>query len=79
LQVQNAYDIQENIEAGTRYLGMLLKKFNNSLPLALAAYNAGPHRVQQCQGIPPIKETHNFVKAVCFNFLKYSNTSLPPQ
>jgi hypothetical protein len=72
LQVNNAYDIQENIWAGTRYLGMLLQKFNNNLPMALAAYNAGPQRVERCQGIPPIKETRGFVQDVCINFIQYS-------
>lgn len=78
LQVSNAYDIRENILAGTRYLGMLLQKFNNNLPLALAAYNAGPQRVARCQGIPPIKETQGFVRDVCNNFLQYSREPAPP-
>jgi hypothetical protein len=78
LQVSNPYDIQENIWGGTRYLGMLLQKFNNNLTLALAAYNAGPQRVQRCQGIPPIKETQGFVRDVCNNFLQYSKESPTP-
>jgi hypothetical protein len=77
LQVNNPYNIQENIWGGTCYLGILLQKFNNNLALALAAYNAGPNRVQKCQGIPPIKETQNFVRDVCINFLKYSGN--PPK
>jgi hypothetical protein len=77
LQVNNPYNIQENIWAGTCYLGILLQKFNNNLALALAAYNAGPQRVQKCQGIPPIKETQNFVRDVCITFLKYSGN--PPK
>jgi hypothetical protein len=77
MQVTRPYNIQENIWAGTCYLGMLLRKFNNNLPLALAAYNAGPDRVQKCQGIPPIKETQNFVRDVCVNFLEYSGN--PPK
>jgi soluble lytic murein transglycosylase-like protein len=72
LQVTNPYNIQENIGAGTRYLSMLLQKFHNNLPLALAAYNAGPQRVERCQGIPPIEETKGFVRNVCTNFLRYS-------
>lgn len=79
MQVSNPYDIQENIRAGTRYLGMLLQKFNNNLPLALAAYNAGPKRVERCQGIPPIKETQGFVRDVCTNFLQYSKLASPPR
>jgi soluble lytic murein transglycosylase-like protein len=51
---------------------MLLDKFGYRLPLALAAYNAGPQRVEQCQDIPPIKETQGFVREVCINFLHYS-------
>ena len=78
LQVTDPYDIQENIWAGTRYLGMLLQKFNNNLALALAAYNAGPQRVERCQGIPPIKETQGFVREVCANFLQYSVPLGPP-
>ena len=78
LQVRNSYDIQENIWAGTRYLGMLLQKFNNNLPLALAAYNAGPQRVERCHGIPPIQETQGFVRDVCTNFLQYSKLPSHP-
>lgn len=78
LQVRNAYDIRENVWAGARYLRMLLDKFGYRLPLALAAYNAGPRRVEQYQDIPPIIETQGFVRDVCTNFLKYSG-ELPPQ
>lgn len=71
LGVSNPYDVQENIMGGTRYLSMLLKKFNFQLPLALAAYNAGPQRVEKNQQVPAIKETQGFVRDVCTNFLKY--------
>lgn len=79
LQVNNPYDIQENIGGGTRYLGMLLQKFNNNLVLALAAYNAGPQRVEQRQGVPPIKETQGFVRDVCTNFLQYAKEPSSPR
>jgi soluble lytic murein transglycosylase-like protein len=75
LQVNNAYDIRENILAGTRYLYMMLERFGYHLPMALAAYNAGPRRVEQHQDIPPIKETQGFVRDVCLNFLQYSGKS----
>ena len=77
LQVVNAYDAQENVWAGTRYLKMLLEKFNYRLPLALAAYNAGPKRVDHHQDVPPIRETQDFVRNVCENFLKYSGEQYP--
>jgi hypothetical protein len=77
LQVVNPYDAQENVWAGARYLKMLLEKFNYRLPLALAAYNAGPKRVDQHQDVPPIRETRNFVRDVCVNFIRYSGEQHP--
>ena len=71
LQVTNPYDVQENISGGSCYLGMLLKKFGFNLPKALAAYNAGPGRVERCQGVPQIRETQKFVRDVCASFLEY--------
>ncbi len=79
LQVQNAYDIRENIYAGTRYLRILLEKFGYRLPLALAAYNAGPQRVEKDLDIPQINETQGFVREVCINFLQYSKEPFPPR
>lgn len=79
LQVANPYDIRDNIWGGTRYLSMLLDKFGYRLPLALAAYNAGPQRVEQHQDIPPIKETQGFVRDVCTNFLQYQKKICPSQ
>jgi soluble lytic murein transglycosylase-like protein len=77
LQVSDAYDIRENIWAGTRYLHMMLEKFGYRLPLALAAYNAGPRRVEQYRDIPPIKETQGFVRDVCVNFMQYIGEPSP--
>lgn len=59
--VKDAYDPTENINAGTRYLKYLLKKYDGNTKLALAAYNAGETAVATYSGIPPYAETKNFV------------------
>jgi soluble lytic murein transglycosylase-like protein len=62
--VQNIFDPQENINAGTHYLRDLLQRYNNDLALALAAYNAGPERVQQFGHVPPYSETASYIRRV---------------
>jgi soluble lytic murein transglycosylase-like protein len=64
LGVKNVFDPRENIEAGTRYLRDLLLRYQNNLALALAAYNAGPVRVQQYGRIPPYRETITYVRRI---------------
>lgn len=64
MQVINPFDPEENIEGGTRYLRHLLNRFNGDIELALAAYNAGPARVEKSGGVPSIPETKQFVKKV---------------
>jgi hypothetical protein len=65
LGVKNIFDPQENIEAGTRYLSDLLQLYKNDLALTLAAYNAGPERVQQYgQRVPPFAETISYIRRV---------------
>ena len=68
LGVNDAFDPRANIEAGTRYLQHLLVKYNQDLAKALAAYNAGPHRVEQYNGVPPYRETHAYVVKVISEF-----------
>jgi soluble lytic murein transglycosylase-like protein len=63
--VKNIFDPQENIEAGTHYLSDLLLLYKNDLALTLAAYNAGPERVQRYgQRVPPYAETISYVRRV---------------
>lgn len=70
LGVKNAYDAEQNIEGGTKYLKGLLDRFDNDKSLALAAYNAGPNAVKKYGGIPPYAETQNYVKSVLSKYDK---------
>jgi soluble lytic murein transglycosylase-like protein len=64
LQVRDARDPAANIDGGARYLKELLIRFGNDLPLALAAYNAGPTAVQRSGAIPAYAETQRYVPRV---------------
>jgi soluble lytic murein transglycosylase len=64
LQIADPFDPWDNIMGGSRYLVQLLKRFEGKIPLALAAYNAGPSLVSRYQRIPPIQETQNYVRKV---------------
>ena len=79
LGVQNAMDPTANIEGGTRYLRDLLTFYHNDLIKALAAYNAGPERVEQYHGVPPYRETYDYVARVIRNFNRTKVAQQPPQ
>ena len=64
LGVSDAYDPEQNIMGGAKYLRQMLDKFGGDVSLALAAYNAGPNNVTKYGGIPPFNETQNYVKRV---------------
>jgi soluble lytic murein transglycosylase-like protein len=68
LGVTNSFDPKQNVEGGTQYLRWLLDRYNYDLAKALAAYNAGPHRVEQYHGIPPYAETRAYVSRIIRDF-----------
>ncbi|WP_199986578.1 lytic transglycosylase domain-containing protein [Acinetobacter oleivorans] len=83
--VTNAFDAQQNIFAGAKYLSWLLKRFGGNTQMALAAYNAGEGNVDKYGGIPPFRETQDYVRRVTSRyqnlyssgsgFSSFSNTS----
>src|SRR5438876_7138178 len=81
LGVPNAFDAQANVDGGTRYLRELLERYNFDLIKALAAYNAGPRRVEQYGGLPPYYETHAYVARIvrCVNKKKLAEKSQAAQ
>jgi soluble lytic murein transglycosylase-like protein len=70
LAVSDAFDPAQNVDAGTRYLKLLLEKYRQDLTLALAAYNAGPDRVAQYGGVPPFSETRAYVRRVLAEYFR---------
>ena len=62
--VRNPFEPKANIEAGIKHLKTLLDRFGSSVELALAAYNAGPDAVDRFNGIPPYRETRNYVSRI---------------
>jgi hypothetical protein len=72
-------DKQCNVEAGTKYLAWLLKRFNGDVKLALAGYNAGEGSVDKYQGVPPYTETQNYVNKIVANYGKTFHPIVSPE
>ena len=71
LRVANAFNPEQNIDGGTRYLRKMLDIFEGNIALSLAAYNAGPTLVRRLQKIPRIPETIRYVKKVLGHYKRY--------
>lgn len=71
LGMQDPFDPDENIRAGTRYLSYLQRRFSGNLTLALAAYNAGETTVRKYGGVPPYGETREYLRRVSRNSSEY--------
>lgn len=70
---RDPFDPEQNIMAGSRYLRLMLNRFKGDLTLAVAAYNAGPTRVERNWRVPNIAETQNYVKIVARNYQNYKS------
>ena len=76
--VSNAFDPRENVAGGVKYLNYLLQRYQGNYPLALAAYNAGEGAVARYGGVPPYRETHNYLVEV-WKQLRRNRQAAAPQ
>jgi len=73
------HDMAANVEAGTKYLSWLLKRFGGDVKLALAGYNAGEGAVDKYNGVPPYDETQNYVRKIVANYGKTIHPVMPTE
>ena len=74
MEVDDPYDPTQNIFGGSKYLSKLMERYKNNIEHVLAAYNAGPEKVDQYEGVPPYKETKNFIKKVMGYYREYKKS-----
>lgn len=77
LNICDPFDPQANIYGGTYYLRQLLERFGGDLKLVLAAYNAGPNKVESLGRVPRIAETQTYVRRVLWNYKEMTDQSSP--
>ena len=77
--VTDSFDPRENIHGGTRYLRWLLKKFDGNADLAVAAYNAGEGNVWKYEGVPPFRETVNYINRIAKHIRRAIETEVIPR
>lgn len=71
LGVTDSFSPEQNLRGGTQYLAELIKRYDNNLALALAAYNAGPGAVAKYNGVPPYPETQKYIEKVMNSYRTY--------
>jgi soluble lytic murein transglycosylase-like protein len=79
LNCRNINDPGQNIEAGTKYIRLLLEKFDGNVVMALAAYNAGEGSVDKYKGVPPFSETQNYVRIITSRYGKTFHPLFTPE
>jgi len=75
--VDNAFNPQENLEGGVKYLRTLLERYDGDLNRSLAAYNAGEHAVDRARGVPRIPETRSYVQRIIDSYFRLGSDRLP--
>ncbi len=77
--VKNIFDPKENVDGGTRYLREMLTRYHNNVTLALAAYNAGPQKVQHYGNrVPPYQETQKYIERIARGYAKIKAKAVAP-
>ncbi len=77
MKISNPWDPEQNIQGGVKYISEMLSLFKGKKRFAVAAYNAGPGKVKKYKGIPPYRETKNYVKRVMAEYHRLKKYGLP--